>query len=232
MNAHSLTLAAVFNAAIISATSAKPVLFVNPEGRGRHLVHTFPETGSYEFVDISKPASQQPAPRSDPNPGSALTWSYNVDEFGKPDPSIFLGHVWDANLIAGTTLGLMEGNKPVTQVAILQFGDIVGSIDTFKHYVGFGVLSSSLPGDSTGFLGVRFAIWNDAGTNFTTHFGWIQVDWLGQGLFGGVDLDLLAWGYETEPDTPIAAGAGLPAPGAAGLFAVAGAIAAQRRRRG
>jgi len=228
MNQRATTIAAFATAVFASTTSAVPVFFVNPEGTDRHIVHTFPASGSFEFIDVSKPARQQPPPGSDPLPGSAFSWSYVLDELGNPVGGP-LGDPWKANLLpqgVPTPGFLRDGSHP----AILQFGAAIGSGPLFGG-ASFERLSSLLPGDATGFFGLRFAIWNEAGTNFTTHFGWMQVDWLGEGLTGGVDLDILAWGYETTPDTPIAAGA-VPAPGGAAVLALAGVFAARRGRRG
>ena len=55
------------------------------------------------------------------------------------------------------------------------------------------------------------------------HYGWIGVTRTGN------ELDAFAWGYETEPGVPIAAG--VPEPTTLVLFAVAGSLFIRRRRR-
>ncbi len=70
-----------------------------------------------------------------------------------------------------------------------------------------------------------------------THYGWMSLSLThltGPG-FPNWDFDLLAWGYETEPDTPLPAGAA-PAPGGAlaalALGAAAGMTRTRRENRG
>jgi len=229
MNQVRATIAALAILASARIASAAPVFFVNPEGTDRHTVSTFLEHSSPRgFIDVSKPASRQPASGSDPLPGSAFSWAYVVAEPGNPVGGMF-GGAWnpfDLQPFPGFALDPTDADE-----FVVQFNDLIGAGDEIYGDAPLHKLAIFLSGNAPGFLGLRFAIWNEAGTNFTTHFGWMQVDWLGEGLTGGVDLDILAWGFETEPDTPIAAGA-IPAPGGAGLLALAGAFTAQRRRRG
>ncbi len=65
-----------------------------------------------------------------------------------------------------------------------------------------------------------------------THYGWMSLQLtrlVGPG-FPDWDFDLLAWGYETEPDTPLPAGAA-PAPGGALAALALGAAAGMTRGR-
>ncbi len=62
-----------------------------------------------------------------------------------------------------------------------------------QNYSGLSVL----PEGTATYLSVRF----DPGDGF--HYGWIGV------VRSGLELDTFAWGYETDPGVPIAAGAGL-----------------------
>ena len=75
---------------------------------------------------------------------------------------------------------------------------------------------SLLPEGVDAYLGVRF----DVGVG--EQYGWIGVVRTGQ------ELDAFAWGYETEPGVPIAAGA--PEPGSLALLA-SGALGTVARRR-
>ncbi len=83
-------------------------------------------------------------------------------------------------------------------------------------YPGFGP-ESELPENQATYLGVRFT---------GGHYGWIGV------VRTGFELDAFAWGYETEPGVPIAAG--IPAPGTLALLAfgaVGGALGRGRKRK-
>ena len=82
-------------------------------------------------------------------------------------------------------------------------------------------------GDGTSdYLGLRFFQGTDV------HYGWIEVLWNPT----DTRFDALAWGYETEADTAIEAGAretagDIPEPGTLGLFAVGVTTLAIARRR-
>lgn len=68
------------------------------------------------------------------------------------------------------------------------------------------------------YVGVRLTI------DSATHYGWIGVE-----NHGGY-IDVFAWGYETEANTAIRAGA-VPAPGALGVLAFGAVGALSRRKR-
>jgi len=81
---------------------------------------------------------------------------------------------------------------------------------------GHGTL---LPEDTPAYIAFR---WSQADG---THFGWIGVE-----LNSSTHLaDAFAWGYESDPNTPIAAGA--PEPGSLALLACGVAGVAIRRRK-
>lgn len=70
------------------------------------------------------------------------------------------------------------------------------------------------------YAGVRYSL--DGGQSY--HYGWILVKW----NVSDYRFDALAWGYETQSDTPIAAGA--PEPASVAILALAGAAWLGRRR--
>jgi len=89
----------------------------------------------------------------------------------------------------------------------------LGGLVTYYYY-------TNLPVGQETYLGFRF----DLGKGI--HYAWAKV------LLNGPhahELDALAWGYETEPGVPVAAGA--PEPGSLAALAV-GALMAGARRRG
>ena len=74
-----------------------------------------------------------------------------------------------------------------------------------------------LPLNQATYLGVRF----DPGDG--NHYGWIGVE------FDGAELEAFAWGYETDPGVPIAAGT--PEPGSLALLAFGAGALLRRKRR-
>ena len=86
----------------------------------------------------------------------------------------------------------------------------------YSQYAGYGP-ETLLPEGTPTYLGLRFN-----GPNY--QYGWIGVVRTSQ------QLEAFAWGYETEPGVPIAAGA--PEPGSLALLAFGAAgVAGCRRRR-
>ncbi|MCG8407711.1 MAG: PEP-CTERM sorting domain-containing protein [Phycisphaerales bacterium] len=83
----------------------------------------------------------------------------------------------------------------------------------------YGPPYTLIPEGQNVYLGTRF----DPGDGF--HYGWIGVNRIATGL------QAFAWGYETDPGVPIAAGA--PEPGSLALlaFGAAGVAGTHRRRR-
>jgi hypothetical protein len=108
------------------------------------------------------------------------------------------GAGYTANLPAGTIIGPASG---------LNFGVPPGATDDLAGEKNLEMVGNFQVDDGPGYIGVSFPI---AGA---THFGYVG--------FQGVETDetnagpegrVFGFGYETEPDTPIAAGAGLMMP--------------------
>lgn len=90
-----------------------------------------------------------------------------------------------------------------------------------------------LPTPNTGFIGLRF---QEADSSI--HFGWVRITIGNPTGPNGPNtsrypLTIVDWAYETEPNTPIAAGAGIPEPTSAaalGLLAI-GALGSRKCRK-
>jgi len=106
----------------------------------------------------------------------------------------------------------------------LSAGDVVPTPTPGTSFSQSGLVAyygySNLPANQAAYLGFRF----DLGEGY--HYAWAKV------VLGGEPvayfLDALAWGYETEPGVPIAAGA--PEPGTLAALAFGVGLAAGRRR--
>ncbi len=95
----------------------------------------------------------------------------------------------------------------------------------FSTYFSKTYPANNIPGPPE-YIAVRFDLADG------THYGWMSLSLThltGPG-FPDWDFDLLAWGYETEPDTPLPAGAA-PAPGGALAALALGAAAGMTRTR-
>jgi hypothetical protein len=156
-----------------------------------------------------------------------------------PGNSVFLL----THIVGGGSLEIgmqTSSNLPGSGVAqsILQSGDTIDGSLAWAHsgpnYASFLMAQGPNDGKSdpnfsvvdfgaTGFVAVSFTL--DDGV----HYGWIEVINDSVAGSGWWRYDILAWGYETEAGVAIAAGA-VPAPGAAGLLALAGLGVARRRR--
>jgi hypothetical protein len=80
---------------------------------------------------------------------------------------------------------------------------------------------SGLFSGQTAYMGIEFRIGAD------THYGWVLID-NPAGLAGGY---IQEWAYESQPDMPVLAGAGVPEPGTLSLLLVFGAAFWLGRKR-
>jgi hypothetical protein len=181
------------------------------------------ENGSY--LDIRLPSFIQP---DVPSAGSfqleqvyqEMTYTYGYPYY-YPNP----GWAWQklvgaepGNQIAdywGYTQGFNSGEVIDGSLDWVNPSTIVYDWIYYQHYVYY-----SIPEGVQTYVGVRF---NDFDG---THYGWIAVE---RTSWYGLDLEVHAWGYETEAGVPVQAGA-VPEPGTLALLAF-GALAGTRRRR-
>ncbi len=210
-------LGASLSLAMGAAASGVPLRFENPEGPDRVDWENF-------FVDITKPASEQP--------GTLSSSVINNVDLDHSDPHT--GDIITSGIGATGTVRLVGESFLLTP---LEFGDLIGSGGVTPN-MGGGLLFETVVtaegevATSFSFPLGRWYIGASFGESIVDetqrHAAWIFFDFF-EGPDGIPDVELLAWGYETEPGVPVAAGA--PAPGAAAPFVIAGAAALRRRRR-
>jgi hypothetical protein len=127
-------------------------------------------------------------------------------------------------LTAGMTI---DGtNATATGTGTLQTSQIM----KFKTFKLVQVGPWPFPSGGAAYLGVQFQISGE------THYGWVQLGATTNDFVGAPNqIDLMAFGYETNPNTGIGAGATseTPEPATLSLLALgaAGVLAARRRRR-
>jgi hypothetical protein len=184
-----------------ASSHAAIVVFLNPAGPG-HYQWGDSVGGPNWILDVTLPASSQDGTTGSPSAYYHTTGSPS-DVGGWDIPAqIHTGGISDAFLV-----GFNEGDSIPAAYAWTSHG--------FVMFEGFG---SELPEGVETYLGIRF----DLGDGY--RHGWIGV------VRTGFDLETFAWGYETTPGVAIAAGAGIPAPGALSLLALAGVTCGRRRR--
>lgn len=219
MTMRTIILAAGVFGLLAASASSEPVRFENPTGAGHIDWENF-------AIDITLPASQQTGTES----VSTLVNSVNVDP-----PEHFPQDIVSSLSMGFTTRIVVD---PDIGIVPMEFGELIGPggmipdgggavffRDTIEENGG-PVSSLVFFPLGVSFIGVSFKAFPE--DDVVTHFGWMEVD-LFQRPDGTHKVDALAWGYETEPGVPVAAGA--PAPGAAGAFVIAGAAWCLRRRR-
>ena len=195
-------------AAIAAGTSAyaAPVRIDNPaHGDPGHFHWVHDAVATYNELDFTWDASAQPPE------GQGLT------TVGLRVSATF------SNLVTAGALQTGAGGYPENYFAVgVDAGVLiptagVGWYDLWAYtfYPGWGP-ETLLPEGSPTYLGVRF----NAGAG--DQYAWVGV------VRTGIELEALAWGYETTPGVPIEAG--VPEPGSLALLAF-GAAAALRKRR-
>jgi hypothetical protein len=202
-------IAAVALAALLGGTanaSASWVRFDNPEfGQQDHFDWTWGDAlDPLSWLDITMPSSDQGGAA-----GPASVGQLYPD--GQP------------GVMSNETMGGAQvGRLFQLTHAVSYFDEISDSTLSFFDFSVHAVatdlsIASLIPEGVESYIGVAFL------DDLATHYGWIGV------VRTGLELETFAWGYETEPDTPIPAGA--PAPGALALLVVAALTTPMRRTR-
>ena len=207
---------------------ADPIRFDNPPGAG-HFDWRPQVTGDQIYLNIVADAASQ-------TPGSGASGSFRhraqdpagtnirrAGPFGE-GPEFAYAPSGNAKLV----IGVDEGAEiPSTAADGFSSGGYV-----FNAGPEPGDPATLLTAGVETYLGVRFGEVDDTGV---FQYGWIGVvpEWRTFEI-GGVPtdtlvLDTFAWGYETTPGVPIAAG--VPEPGSLALLAFGALAAAGRRRR-
>ena len=177
-----------------TAATAEVVRFDNPPpGEPGHFEWAVPRGSEPNLLDITLDAVSQPSATGetalfhDYDPEAGLWGSVgNTDNLGWAKVSKQMGTYFLNALVAGELVS-----------EAISFDDY--GYTSYAGYAGEIDLADGVPG----YLGVTF----DTG-------GGYQYGWIGVVRTGNV-LNAFAWGYETEPGVPIAAGAqpGTPCPG-------------------
>jgi hypothetical protein len=204
------TTAVVFAAAGLAAlilaapAQADPIRFDNPAGPGHFVWYGGGGTGIGLNVTLDA-ASQTGAP-----PGSP------VPIFNQIEGST-------SKTVAGYATGydLQVAGSPARFLVGVDYLDPIPSgyawrYSGWMHHNNYPD-QTQLPVGVETYLGLHFPLEDG------THNGWIGVV-----MDSSYNLDAFAWGYETAPGVPIAAG--VPEPGTLALLAL-GVMAALRRRR-
>jgi MYXO-CTERM domain-containing protein len=140
---------------------------------------------------------------------------------------------WDIDpwVSGGNWLFFTNGNGANPDGGVVGAGGAVSNLATGTMISGASsFLTGSTPNlttnfaGQTGFIGVRFV--NEANAN-QIHFGWVHMT---VGATGGTASTIIDWAYESQAGVGIAAGAGIPAPGALALLGLAGLVGSRRRR--
>ena len=200
------------SAAIAAGTSAYavPLRFDNPaHGEPGHFHWAVPVGDNTNWLDFTVDAAAQPGLADGPTSlrhAILSDLSYGFGNVGRnsADIDMAVNYINYTNLLVGLESGELIGA-----------GGLAWNFYGYATNVYYGL--EAFPEDLPKYLGVRF----DTGSG--DQYAWIGV------TRSGHELDAFAWGYETEPGVPIAAGA--PEPGSLALLAFGAAGACVRRHR-
>ena len=198
---------------VSAKTDAAPIRFDNPPGPGH-----FDWNLTSVFLDVRMDAASQPgvagpssfrrvSPPSGTGvafpPGFALSrFQGKTLEGGAAGPGRFLAPIGFGTPIPTPAGPEVDGFFPSTFI--------------FRTNADPGFPETTLPEGQEVYLGFQLDL------SGQIHYGWLLATRI------GIELDALAWAYETEPGVPIAAG--VPEPGTLSLLAL-GSAALMRRRK-
>ncbi len=198
-----LALGAILVLAAGVPTNAAPIRFDNPShGEDGHFHWAVPEGDNTNWLDLMQPADAQP---------------------GTPWGDSSLQHYFDSATPWGTIgtsgAGTVQVEIESFWIAPLAFGAMIpsGAPTSDQGYVYYEGYETPWPADEAAYVGVHFHI--GAGTQY----GWIGC------LRTGEQVEAFAWGYETEPCVPIAAG--VPEPASLAVLGLGAVVLAGCRRR-
>lgn len=212
-------LIAVVLAGSCGLASAEPVVFVNdgslvwraaPPATGQDpyaCVSAFDPSEKRAFDITLGPAQTQPAVI-----GSQHFCMRNVSLGGFT--GIFRGSMYGVGIATLPHAPFDGGFFGVQQLdAVRGFapGELVGPDQiytnapniSYRSGGGLNTTSGALVGDMQ-YVGVRFEL------NGNTHYGWMLVDFASMRNYSAVNPNPIAWGYESEPNTPVRIEFGAP----------------------
>ncbi len=194
------------------------VRFNNPaEGDPEHFAWTFSaDENALSWLDITRPSTDQDGLVSPMSVGQLYgAANFAPSNFTEGGASVLYGQgfVLTRSVVAGTIID--EDVPPNSGWS----SDGPYRAHHSYYYIPVGHLSYI---DSGEYIAVRF----EAADGM--HYGWIGVTVTRINYVN--ELSAFAWGYETDPMTPIAAGA-VPTPGTLAALAFGAAAALRRRKR-
>ncbi len=197
-------LAGIVSMIVVTQAHASVVWFDNPSGAAHY--NWIPLTNESLYLDITSAPDSQPSGFGN---GSTFAQENVIGQLGSVvgDTEQVQTVVDTVPLLFPTLFGEAVPANPQPAGFAWDFGGII-------FHPSFG--TNFQDGEEV-YIGVRF----DPGDGF--HNGWIGVEKIGLGF------DTFAWGYETVPGVPIAAG--VPEPGSLALLALGAGCLLRRTRR-
>jgi len=195
-------------AGMAGMAQAEVVVHLNPAGAG-HFEWWNGQSPSSVYLDIRLGATEQ---------GLGVTPSTVLQDIYEANSQWRLGGAVQPTGTFEIHNGGASDQFAIGLSADTVISDSIGVWDQ-QSRIYHAAVGSWVPEGEESFLGVRFS------ENGSTYYGWIGVVRVEH------HLTAFAWGYETDADVPIAAGAGIPTPGAIPALALGGLAVARRRRR-
>lgn len=196
----------------------------------------FDNDGSFAFIgqvlDITLPAHEQVAFQN--AAGHSIELSNHIDKY------FSTYSLYDRFNLGDGSVDFWSGPGNSLSVDPIAAGAIIGSdltdgrwlgasnfvrVEYPGYYYGKGGIFSPLTAGIPAYIGLRV----DLGYGDGFRYGWMGVVWDPDAPEGIGFLDAFAWGYQTDPGAPIAAG--VPAPTGVALLAFGAAGSLSRKQR-